>query len=68
MIDKSRDRGGRKKRWPLDLDTRDPEGVADFTLGLGYSHESVVNTLINRCSLDRITANRIVDDVAAKHQ
>lgn len=61
------DSRGRRNRWPLDLDTRDPEGVADFTLGLGYSREDVVNTLVKRCSLDRQTAQRIVDDVARDH-
>lgn len=63
---KLRDRGspGRRNRWPLNLDTRDPEGVADFTLGLGYTEEQVVTALVKRCSLDRQTAQRIVENVA----
>ncbi len=59
--------GGREKRWPLDLDTNDPEAVADFTLGLGYERDKVVNMLVERCMLDRFTARRIVDDVARNH-
>lgn len=58
--------GGRRKRWPLDLDTHDPESIASFTLGLGYDEESVVTTLVKRCNLDRITARSIVRDVAHK--
>lgn len=52
--------GGGENRWPLDLDTRDPEGVASFCLGLGYSAESVVNAIVARCNVDRITARGIV--------
>lgn len=56
--------GGKNRgRWPTALDPSDPEGIADFLLGLGYDREKVVNTLCDRCSLDRITARRIVTDV-----
>lgn len=58
---------GRRNRWPLNLDTRDPEGVADFTLGLGYTQEQVVTALVQRCNVDWQTARRIVEDVARNH-
>lgn len=58
---------GAEKRWPLDLDLNDPEGVADFLLGLGYAHDKVVNALAERCKLDTFTAKRIVADVARNH-
>lgn len=63
-MDKTTGFGCREKRWPIALDTKDPEAVAEFTLGLGYGADDVVNTLVKRCSLDRITARRIVDAAA----
>lgn len=40
--------------------------MADFLLGLGYSDERVLNTLISRCNLDVSTAQRIIDDAQTK--
>jgi hypothetical protein len=48
----------------MSLDFSDPEGVADFYLTLGATKYEVVNTLVISCSLDRVTAARIVADVA----
>lgn len=60
-MDKSAGLVGGENRWPMQLDTKDPEAVAEFTLSLGYAADDVVNTLVKRCTLDRITARRIVD-------
>lgn len=64
MVNKERDLGGRKNRWPLGFDHHDPEGWAEFSLGLGYEPESVVESLVARCNVDLLTARRIVADVA----
>lgn len=53
---------------PLGFDTHDPEAIADFSLGLGYEPEDVVNTLVKRCNLDRMTARRIVESVRTTQQ
>lgn len=54
-------RGGRQSRFPLDLDTRDPEQSAGFLIRMGYDADNVVNALVQHCRIDRITARRIVD-------
>lgn len=51
-----------ERPWPLGIDTHDPEQVAGFLIRLGYDAENVVNTLGQRCNVDRITARRIVRD------
>lgn len=56
--------GGRRNRHPLGLDLHDPEGVAEFLLGVGYDHDNVAAALTRRCGVDRLTAQRIVSDVA----
>jgi hypothetical protein len=55
---------GGANRWPVALDDRDPKGIASFCLGLGYHFDTVVNTVVERCNLDRITAVRIVSEQA----
>lgn len=63
-MDKHPDRGGREKQNPLGLDTRDPDQVTPFLLGLGYSHDNVVNTLVKRCNLDHQAARELVQRIA----
>lgn len=58
--------GGAKSGWPFGFDTKDPEGIADFCLGLGYEFTAVVNTVRDRCSIDTLTARSIVADVARR--
>jgi hypothetical protein len=56
--------GAGKKRWPTALDKSDPEGMADFLLGLGYGIDNVAQALADHCRVNFITAKRIVTDVA----
>lgn len=52
---------GAKNRQLIPLNVKDPEAIAAFAVGLGYSADDVVNTLVARCTLDQVTARRIVD-------
>jgi hypothetical protein len=56
--------GGRRNRWPLSLDEKDPEGVAYFCLTMGYDFANVVNTVRRHCNLGPIEARRITAQVA----
>jgi hypothetical protein len=64
MEDKESIRGGRKNRWPLGFDIHDPEGWAEFALGLGYEPDNVVKSLVEKCNVEPLLARRIVADVA----
>jgi hypothetical protein len=61
-------RSGAQTRWPTALDPSDPEGMADFFLGLGYDVDNVSRCVVKHCNLDHITAKRIVTDVADQQQ
>lgn len=46
----------------LGIDLDDPAQVAKFCLGLGYTENSVVNALVERCKLHPLIAQRIVTE------
>lgn len=50
------------------INTSDPERIASMCIGIGYSREDVVTTLVKRCKLSRETAERIVDAVPSTDQ
>jgi hypothetical protein len=68
MVDNKSPGGGRENPHPLGLDTKDPEGIASFGLYLGYDEDNIVQGIVERCNLDRITARRIVKDAARNNQ
>lgn len=69
-MSKDRGQGGAKNHssWPLGFDTHDPEGAAAFCLGLGYPEDDVVNTLVEQCNVDRITARLTVREYVRNQQ
>jgi hypothetical protein len=63
-MDKMSTGGGREIAILPGFDTREPDSVARFCLGLGYSREVTVNTVQTRCSLDPVTAISVVTKIA----
>lgn len=68
MKDKDQAQVGAKSSLLGSLDTRDPDQTADFLVGLGYEPYAVVNTVAERCNLDRSTAQRVVNEACARKQ
>jgi hypothetical protein len=48
------------------LQEGNPRETARFLLTLGYDHEHIVDTVAERCELDRDAARAVVSEVAAK--
>lgn len=61
-MDNNRGRVGRETPSLLGIDLNDPVAVTRFCNGLGYSDDSVVNALVQHCKLDRLIAQRIVNE------